>query len=424
MHRVQLIRERIKTRSLPHACTRLIHIAQRYGSNARQFSATLTELITLTARYHCTPTIPVTAMILKRHADLFRSIRKMNVELGIHGLRHIDYSHVGISTLNQHLQEAVMIFKEEQIPGTGFRFPYLRQDDARIRELTGFHFQWDSSKAVVFDVLEDNRFPADKWQVYQRFLEMYQPLKQNEETGLPFFIDNMVEIPVALPDDDILVDQLGIRNQDDIFAVWSAMLDMTIQASGCLVLQVHPERFHLYKNALENLLRKASSENIWIASLGSIADWWRKKWQGNGIVTIQKLDRNRFRMQYPEEDGMVCMLMKKGRMVRKGRNITVECSRKPVVGLAPDTSGQIRSFLQTNGYFWENSDDANACTLYIPARYDRKEDWQFRLRNALNTSEMPLLGYARWPDNRPACLAVSGDIDCVTYWDFFTRFHD
>jgi hypothetical protein len=89
----------------------------------------------------------------------------------------------------------------------------------------------------------------------------------------PLSEGGLVELPVALPDDEILVDGLGIESCATLGRILSAMFEMATRSGALLVLQIHPERFHLFSEAVENLLYLATDAGAWTASLSEIADW-------------------------------------------------------------------------------------------------------------------------------------------------------
>ena len=58
----------------------------------------------------------------------------------------------------------------------------------------------------------------------------------------------------------------------DLEDLW-AMADQARVSAGHLILQVHPERFHLFSDALRSVMEKVTEEGGWKASLAEVASW-------------------------------------------------------------------------------------------------------------------------------------------------------
>ena len=88
-------------------------------------------------------------------------------------------------------------------------------------------------------------------------------------TAYPTF----VEMPVSLPDDEILVDALGMHSSVGLWHAFEAMMEMASSTGSHLVLQVHPERFHICAAALELLIERAVDAGGWLTPLSGAAAW-------------------------------------------------------------------------------------------------------------------------------------------------------
>src|SRR5256885_16488183 len=80
-------------------------------------------------------------------------------------------------------------------------------------------------------------------------------------------------MPVSLPDDEILVDGLGIHNATGLWHAFEAMMEMACSTRSHLVVQVHPERFHICEAALELLIEKTVDASGWLGPLSGAAGW-------------------------------------------------------------------------------------------------------------------------------------------------------
>ena len=88
---------------------------------------------------------------------------------------------------------------------------------------------------------------------------------------------DLIEIPVTVPDDEILIDRLGITSTQQLAEEFNAMIQSTEDSGGHLVFQLHPERFHIFGQALDNALKLAISKGAWIATLKDVAQWWTRR---------------------------------------------------------------------------------------------------------------------------------------------------
>ena len=96
--------------------------------------------------------------------------------------------------------------------------------------------------------------------------------------SMPYWGRHCLEIPVSLPDDELLVDRSRIRDPDELTAIWSNMLDATHQEGELFNLLFHPERIPFLAKPLDSLLEKATSyRDVWISSLDDIARWWQER---------------------------------------------------------------------------------------------------------------------------------------------------
>ena len=77
----------------------------------------------------------------------------------------------------------------------------------------------------------------------------------------------------AHPDDEILIDALGMHSTAGLWHAFEAMMEMASSTGSHLVLQVHPERFHICEAALELLIERASDAGGWLTPLSEAADW-------------------------------------------------------------------------------------------------------------------------------------------------------
>ena len=271
---------RLKTRSFDRVFFRIYSIIKRYGFSVKKYNNNLHAFMQICAEYNTTPTFPVTANVLCKHSFIFKKLQKSGAKLAIHGLRHIDYTRIRTKNLSNEFIKAQQIFDMHQIDRGGNRFPYMRRPDHFHNLLASLGFDWDSSHVISWNGLDSTLFPKKLWNNYQRILNTYNPESSDDVAQIPEMQGNLVQIPVSVPDDDILIERLEIRNQSLLFDIWNNILNLTIQRQEMMILQVHPERIEYFDYALKKLLHHAiEKKTIWIASIEEIAVWWRERHQ-------------------------------------------------------------------------------------------------------------------------------------------------
>ncbi len=103
----------------------------------------LTKIVKLLKKHECQATFFVTAELIRKKPGLLKVIE--GYEIGCHGLKHIDYTKISLKKFDDHLKEAVAIFKEHDIIPTGFRAPYANINQDMLKVM-GKYFLYDSSK--------------------------------------------------------------------------------------------------------------------------------------------------------------------------------------------------------------------------------------------------------------------------------------
>jgi peptidoglycan/xylan/chitin deacetylase (PgdA/CDA1 family) len=257
-----LFYQTFKTRGKRKSIKRSSLLFFRYGMRSLRMQRKLASY-TILAK---TLTLCVSASVLKRHPFIYQD----GVDYAVHGYRHFDYSGMTRTEQKYHLQKALEVFGKFGAEQRGFRAPYLKVNKDTLELLSEMGFLYDSSCSVYWDVLPQGRVN----QQCQRILEYYRPMDPQTQGSLPFFEAGLLRIPVSLPDDEMLIDRLRIRNQDQLYGIWLEILMESFGKDEMFILLLHPERFHLAGKALKKLLDKADSLGMWIASLKDIAVWW------------------------------------------------------------------------------------------------------------------------------------------------------
>jgi hypothetical protein len=96
-------------------------------------------------------------------------------------------------------------------------------------------------------------------------------------TVMPYFIGNVIELPLTTTQDYMLVHLLRERSID----LWKAQTSMVLEKFGLVSFLVHPdyvmsgERPSLYQDLLTYLQGLRSSTQLWFALPREIDQWWR-----------------------------------------------------------------------------------------------------------------------------------------------------
>ena len=250
-------------KGLPGTLRRISSIPRRYGVRAAKMQQRLRGMIDLLQSLEITPTIPITARTLERHPEFGSELRA--VDSAVHGYHHVAYAEMTPTEQQRDLDSARQVFVRHGFPVRGFRAPYLSANGTTRELLSKAGFLYDSSEPRVMSA------PDDPLMLRAQHLAA---LRYTDQDGSAHVTcrDGLVEIPVSLPDDEILVDGLGITSSETITRVFDRMFDVACTERSALVLQIHPERFPLFVDAVRHISRRAADSGAWKASLSEIAD--------------------------------------------------------------------------------------------------------------------------------------------------------
>ncbi len=421
-----------KSRGYKNLSLRIVSIVRRFGVGARKFEKLLLRFGALTKSLGCRPTFAITAVTLKRHPRAIRELCRLGVEFMVHGYIHTDYAVVPPEEQKRHFARAMRVFKSCRVPFSGFRAPFLRTNPTTQPVLANLGFPFDSSHSLYWDVVEpDGDFPGT-WSEYERLLEFYQARPAAEYLSLPHIYNGILELPVSLPDDEALVERLGITHKWAISAVWRDMLQKSHERGELFIIQLHPERIRLCEAALNDCIEqgKRLSPSVWTASLQEITEWWGEK-QGFGWE-IDEARPGRYRIKATCSD-RASILVKNGlpdcptqswddsyQLVPQ-REFVMESPVLPVIGLDEQAPLALSEFLLQEGYAVERTEHPERCSVFLGnidsfTRADEKP-----LVERLDAVATPLVRFWRWPEKAKSAMAVTGDIDSITLVDFAWR---
>jgi hypothetical protein len=243
----------------------------------------------------------------------------------------------------------------------------------------------------------------------------------------PRLLDGIVDIPVALPDDEILLDRLRF-DIDERTAELLHVLELTYERGELFTMQVHPERIPELAGPIGAVLADARARRpaVYIARLDEIADWWLRR--ARFQLAVARTGDGRYRVRF-EGDGDATLLVRGLDVARTAwygheartevREFDVVGGRMPAVGITRRSPEAIRHFLTEEGIPHEISDDPRAYGAHLDIA---DADWtEIGVLAAIDAAPGPLVRLGRWPNGARSALAVTGDVDALTLGDFAIR---
>ena len=396
---------------------RFCKVVKSYGVTSKKMAENLSLFDAILDKHSCSATFPITATVLKRHENVIS--RYGNLEFAIHGLVHKDYSAMPQKEQTRHLKAAIDIFRDAGIEPSGFRAPYLRQNESLVEVIRGSGFEYESSEVVLWHSEELKR-------ELERIRRFYKPVDTKTRRSLPRGIDP-VTIPVSLPDDEILADRLKFTGRE-IGEVWAGILERVYERGEMFVLQLHPERIKECGAALDAVLENAIRRTpaVLLMQLKDVARWWKERMKfgiaiskrnGKYLVNVDCTDDATVLVKNIEVDGANTWY--NGYKTVDSRIFECSCVYPPSIGVSPSVSGVFKEFLKEEGFHVVVSPQRNGFKLYFDN--DPKLD-ELSILKVIEASEAPLVRIWRWPFKARCALCITGDIDAITIWDYMGRF--
>jgi len=409
---------------------RIKSITERYGLNPELMDRALRRFSELLEQFDCGATFPITAVSLKRHEDIIRKYLDQNIEFAVHGYAHVDYSQLSHKIQLDHLKLASEVFNHSGIKPVGYRSPYLRSGNNLLSALDECGFSYVSNQPFLWDVIDQKEIDSEAYGGYKRALSFYNPWRSSERLSLPKFGKHLLEIPVSLPDDEILIDRLH-GDEALINDVWLSILNQTYQSGELFTLQLHPERISLCAEGLSSVIKEARALRpaVWCARLDEISNWWKAK--ARATIELSETDNGSYHCIISGPSGMI--LLTRGVEIDaansdwannyrevKATQFTFRSSHRPSIGLSPSTSLDLANFLRQQGYLVETSTNNEKFSFYFnQIGFDVSQEKT--IIDQIEGSKLPLIKIGRWPKGAQSALAITGDIDALTLWDYGLR---
>lgn len=410
---------------------RALAIRQRYGLTPAKLNRALDSLVQTLEEFNCGASLPITAVTLERNHGSIARLLDRNIDLVAHGYTHVDCASMEAEQIAVHLQRARRAFDRAGIPVAGYRSPYLRRAPHLYAALAQAGFSYVSNEPILWPAMDTSRLPSSGRSGYKRAIDFYQPLDANSHPSLPRQTGDLVEIPVSLPDDEMLLDRLQGADQELVEGTWYRILQETHHRGELFTVQLHPERIDLCASALSAILAQARTltPSVWIARLDEIADWWRAR--AAAKVRVEETQAGTWRISVNGPPGTTVLFRGVRRpkraqpwgdrywMVEQSTS-TVQADTLPVVGLSPQSSPAVASFLRQNGYVYTTINSGPPPPTFVDSPRFAAED-ERALLTEIERDNTPLVQLGRWPGGAKSALCISGDVDALTIWDYLLR---
>jgi hypothetical protein len=416
-----------KGKGLPNFLRRSVSIAGHYGLTSGKMDSALAQFVAVLHQFKCGATFPITSVALGRNHRVISKYQAQGIEFAVHGYRHVDHSQLSQAEQLAYLAQARQVFAKAGLWPKGFRSPYLRWDHDTLAALRQQGFVYDGSQALAWDVVNGHETPT-----YHRVLNFYGARSASEYPSLPHLEANLVQIPYSLPDDEALVERLPLKTTRQMSDIWLAILRCTHELGELFTLGLHPERIDACREPLIAVLSKARTlvSGIWIARLDEIAAWWRAR--AAATVEITDAGDGGFHLEVAGPNGTTVLARAvevnaptvpwaDGYWQVKVTTLTVRAPHRPFIGVSPGVSPALVSFLRQQGYIVETSKEGYRYSYYFDQTEFTVEHERLLLAQVEGTNR-PLVRLGRWPNGARSALAVTGDIDALTLWDYGLRF--
>ncbi|MDH3682717.1 MAG: polysaccharide deacetylase family protein [Acidimicrobiia bacterium] len=386
----------------------------------------LTRYVQVLVNHEVQATFPFTASALERNRSVVQRLAVHHVEFAVHGYHHVDHKALSAEEQAAHLTKAAELFTTRGVNPTGFRSPYLRWNDHTIAAIEQAGFEYDSSEAIAWDVVDKHATER-----YERVLDFYGARSAADTPCVPRRAGNLIRIPYCLPDDEALADRLDFEDLGQRDRVWIEILSETHRRGELFTLGLHPERFGQLEQALVETLRAAKDlvPTVWIARLDEIARWWKARTEST--ITVDEPSPGVFKIRIDGPDGVTPLTRNIERIAseppggadRRARDVELLVSSpvRPFVGVSHRSPKAVPTFLREQGYIVEEVEHGRAHGSFIDRpQFDASHERD--LLAELERHESPLVWLGRWPNGAQSALSITGDIDALTLWDYIGRF--
>ncbi len=407
----------LSLRTMRYIITRVRVLTDRYGLRLAKAEQRIINGTRFLARFGCLPSYPTPGRVVEHSPDFFRRLEAMGAELSVHSYDHVDFRSLTEQEATYQLERANVAFKRSGLRAQGFRCPYMSYTDDKRASIHPGMYRYSSNKRLLWEEIEDD-IPSVK-----------------DHLSVPWFDGDMVEIPVSLPSDLFLYDQLQ-SGKVGMARAWLDILRASYRRGEMFIVLFHPETFHLCTLAFALILAeaRASTPPVWAARLCDISDWWWEKVNFSTDIAPAGKELDITFYCSPRATILARNLTHRlsgtttqpwygfyQRIVPQGNATTcrVRGAPWPFVGVTDDVAEPTRALLRNQGYIVLDGEHGARCGLRlsgadVPAN-------PVRLVHMLESSDAPLLRYWRWPEGYRSVVSITGDLDALNLFDYILR---
>jgi peptidoglycan/xylan/chitin deacetylase (PgdA/CDA1 family) len=408
-------------------------LIRRFDLSGKKMKKAVSEIQQIGRKYSYIPALIIPSVVLRRYHSFFNLFSNNGLEFCAHGYVHRDFKPLSLGEQVAHIGMAREIFNDFDVPVYGFRSPYLSRNCFTSEAIQKNNFLWESNETLIWD----EYLASQELKLHSLMRDavhlLYNPLDANKNVVIPRLMGQVVGIPIMLPDDEILIDRLGIVDSDTIESIWATILEKTRERGYIFVLQLHPERFVICRNAMKGLLDRAShpEHGIWVTSMKEVAEWWKEKSQFE--VAFENVPRRGYWIKCRCTDRAVVLcrnhcseasqtfLYRDYHTIKQREFFVGSGDLKPCIGVCPRCSEMLLNFLKDEGFVFEVMQDSSKYSLFLGGyeTFDRQDEQN--LLNLIEQSTNPIIRYWRWPQGKRSAFVTSHDLDCLTLTDFLLR---
>ena len=407
---------------------RLGMLIARFDISGKKMRAVVAGLDALGAKYNFRPAVIVPAVVLQRDKTLLQYAQNSHLEFGIHGYTHKNHRPWSLVKQKLEVAKAKAVFERLGMPFRGFRAPYLSCNSDTDTALESEGLLWNSDQGVMWPYGREELPEPD----YHEAIEfLYHPADAEKTLAIPRMHGEMACIPLVLPDDEILVDRLGIKDENRIAAIWAGVFEQTHSRGDVFVLQLHPERFPFCQKGMDTLLGGIvkSEKRVWVAAMCEIAEWWKERNGFSFDIKEQPEDQFEIRCDCSTRATVVGRNIPGASEPFHGdycrmseKHITLATNgRKPCVGISDQCPPALSDFIKELGFACEVAEKDIGYSVFFDKDETYTPEDEVRILKQIEQSDKPLVRLWLWPDGYESAFATSHDLDCMTITDFVYR---
>ena len=382
-------------------------------------------------RYGCSPSYPTPGQVVDRYPRFIQKLQSLGTEICVHSYHHIDLRTCPLETALDELDAALKAFERHGIQSSGFRCPYLSWRPELIAALPPKWFEYSSNQAITLAPFLPAVAEQDS-SVFNTINQFYTPASAEAMKAVPYHLENLIEIPLFVPDDLQLQDGLKF-SQEQIAQFWVETLQRTHRSGELFTLLTHPELADLFAPALERLLQSITdlTPKVWMARLCDISAWWREKAGFSAQFTSEPQDSLTVTFQASPRAAVLIRGIHAPQaqpwygpdQLLESRSLTLPASieKRPWLGVHPDFPPQALRWLHERGFITEHSLDPNAYIYYLSPRPAVAAPELESIAAEIESSCSTLIRFGLWPDQARSAFAVTGDLDALSLMDYASR---